>query len=108
MAGPAATLRAPAAWPASGKAAAAGVAVTAGEALGRSRGGLSTKIHLAVDGHGRPLPVLLSGGHAGDNPYLLPVLDAIAIRGPPGGRLRKRPGLPLADMDTPMTPPGQP
>ena len=88
---------APAAWPASGKAAAAGVAVTAGEALGRSRGGLSTKIHLAVDGRGRPLSVLLSGGQAGDNPYLLPVLDAIAIRGPAGGRPRKRPDLLLAD-----------
>jgi transposase len=73
------------------------VAVTAGEALGRSRGGLSTKIHLAVDGRGRPLAVLLSGGQAGDNPYLLPVLDAIAIGGPAGGRARKRPDLLLAD-----------
>ena len=85
-----------AAWPAPGKAAAAGVAVRAGEALGRSRGGLSTKIHLAVDGRGRPLAVLLSGGQAGDNPYLLPVLDAITIRGP-AGRPRKRPDLLLAD-----------
>lgn len=73
------------------------MAVTAGEALGRSRGGLSTKIHLAVDGRGRPLSVLLSGGQAGDNPYLLPVLDAIAIRGPGGSRARKRPDLLLAD-----------
>jgi transposase len=73
------------------------VPVTEGEALGRSRGGLSTKIHLAVDGRGRPLSVLLSGGQAGDNPYLLPVLDAIAVRGPAGGRPRKRPGLLLAD-----------
>ena len=40
--------------------------------------------------------MLLSGGQAGDNPYLLPVLDAIAIRGPAGGRLRKRPDLLLA------------
>ena len=76
---------------ASGKAAAARVAVTAGEALGRSGGGLSTKIHPAVDGRGRTLSVLLSGGQAGDNPYVLPVLDAIAIRGPAGGRPRKRP-----------------
>ena len=71
--------------------------VVPGEALGRSRGGLSTKIHLAVDGHGRPLSVLLSGGQAGDNPHLLPVLDAIAVPGPGGGRPRKRPGLLLAD-----------
>ena len=77
--------------------AAARVAVTAGEALGRSRGGLSTKIHLAVDGRGRPLAVVLTGGQAGDNPHLLSVLDAIAIRGPGGGRPRKRPALLLAD-----------
>ena len=30
------------------------------EALGRSRGGLTTKIHLAVDGHGRPLALLVT------------------------------------------------
>ena len=39
-----------------------------GEGLGRSRGGLSTKIHLAVDRRGRPLRVLLTPGQAGDNP----------------------------------------
>ena len=84
-----------ASWGAGG--AAARVAVTAGEALGRSRGGLSTKIHLAVDGRGRPLAVVLTGGQAGDNPHLLSVLDAIAIRGPGGGRPRKRPALLLTD-----------
>jgi transposase len=84
-----------ASWP-SGPARAR-VALTEGEALGRSRGGLSTKIHLAVDGKGRPLSVLLTGGQAGDSPQLLPALDAISIRGPGGGRPRKRPGLLLAD-----------
>ena len=34
--------------------------------VGRSRGGLSTKIHHIVDGAGRPLVVLLSGGQAND------------------------------------------
>lgn len=43
-----------------------------GEAIGRSRGGLSTKIPLAVEGRGRPLPILLIEGQAGDNPQLLP------------------------------------
>jgi transposase len=84
-----------ASWPAGGQGTA--VAVTPGEALGRSRGGLSTKIHLAVDGRGRPLSVLVSGGQAGDNPYLLPVLDAIAVRRAGPGRPRKRPALLLAD-----------
>ncbi len=35
-------------------------------ALGRSRGGLSTKIHLAVDGQGRPVRFLLTGGQRND------------------------------------------
>ena len=86
-----------AAWPAARPGAWAAVAVTAGEAIGRSRGGLSTKVHLAADGRGRPLAVLLSPGQAGDNPFLFPALDAIAIGGPCGGRPRKRPGLLLAD-----------
>jgi transposase len=86
--------RGSASWPAGrGR---ARVALTEGEALGRSRGGLSTKIHLAADGRGRPLSVLLTGGQAGDNPQLLPVLDAIAVHGP-AGRPRKKPVLLLAD-----------
>jgi hypothetical protein len=36
------------------------------QALGRSRGGLSTKVHLAVDGHLRPLSLHLTGGQAGE------------------------------------------
>lgn len=62
-----------------------------GEAIGRSRGGLSTKIHLAVDGPGRPLSILLTPGQAGDNPQLLPVLDRIRIGRPGPGAPRKRP-----------------
>ena len=34
----------------------------------RSRGGLTTKIHLATDTYGRPLRVILSSGQAGDAP----------------------------------------
>src|SRR5690606_15520376 len=46
----------------------------AGEALGRSRGGLTTKIHLATDGRGLPMSVILTPGQAGDNPQLVPLL----------------------------------
>ena len=53
-----------------------------GEAIGRSRGGLSTKIHLAVDGRGRPLSILFTPGQAGDNPQLLALLDAIRVNEP--------------------------
>ncbi|WP_295934082.1 IS5 family transposase [uncultured Xanthomonas sp.] len=35
-------------------------------ALGRSRGGLSTKIHLAVDSQGGPVRVVLTGGQRND------------------------------------------
>jgi transposase len=73
------------------------VAATNGEALGRSRGGLSTKIHLAVDGRGRPLSILLTPGQAGDNPQLFNVLDAIAVHDGGGGRPRKRPDMLIAD-----------
>src|SRR5215207_9924901 len=36
------------------------------EDLGRSRGGLTTKIHALVDGQGRPLCFLLTPGQAAD------------------------------------------
>ena len=36
--------------------------------MGRSRGGLTTKIHLATDTLGRPLRVILTPGQAGDAP----------------------------------------
>jgi len=68
-----------------------------GEAIGRSRGGLSTKIHLAVDRRGRPLSILLTPGQAGDNPQLLPLLDAISVHPPGPGRPRKRPEMLIAD-----------
>ncbi len=66
-------------------------------ALGRSRGGLSTKVHLLVDNKGRPLVVVVSPGQAGDNPALIPMLDQLRIarRGP--GRPRTRPELVRAD-----------
>ena len=34
----------------------------AAQALGRSRGGFSTKIHVSVDGLGNPLRFILTGG----------------------------------------------
>lgn len=37
-------------------------------ALGRSRGGLTTKIHLASDGNCRPLAFVLTAGQAGELP----------------------------------------
>ena len=68
-----------------------------GEALGRSRGGLTSKIHLAVDGRGLPLSVIIGPGQGGDNPQLLPLLDAIAVPRTGPGRPRKRPDHLAAD-----------
>ena len=38
----------------------------AAEAMGKSRGGLTTKIHALCDGHGRALHLLLSAGNVAD------------------------------------------
>jgi transposase len=47
----------------------------ADHALGRSRGGLSTKIHTLTDDRTRPVTVILTAGQDGDNPQLVPLLD---------------------------------
>jgi len=64
--------------------------------LGRFRGGLSTKIHAVVDGRGRPLVILLTGGQAGDAPMMLPLLASIRVTRP-RGRPRTRPDRVVAD-----------
>ncbi|MFP8959159.1 IS5 family transposase [Streptomyces nanhaiensis] len=61
------------------------------QALGRSRGGLSTKVHLAVDGRGLPLAIVLTPGHAGDAPAFTEVLETIRVPRTGRGRPRTRP-----------------
>jgi len=53
----------------------------ADHAIGRSRGGLTTKVHALADAGIRPVALLLSAGQAGDNPRLVPLLDALARSG---------------------------
>jgi len=67
------------------------------QALGRSRGGLSTKLHLIVDGNGLPLSLVLTAGQAGDNPQLSVLLDRISVARAGPGRSRIRPDHLLAD-----------
>ncbi|WP_156228336.1 transposase [Corynebacterium comes] len=69
----------------------------AGHGIGRSRGGLSSKIHAGVDGHGRPLSVVVIGGRRNDGVMLQTVLDDIHVpcRGP--GRARSRPDAVLIE-----------
>lgn len=45
------------------------------QTLGRSRGGLSTKIHALVEGLGSLARFCLTGGQVGDSPQALPLLD---------------------------------
>ncbi|AYN43284.1 IS4/IS5 family transposase [Streptomyces dangxiongensis] len=49
-------------------------------ALGRSRGGLTTtKIHLAVGGHCRPLAFVITPGQSGDAPAFTQVMTRLRV-----------------------------
>ena len=61
------------------------------EALGRSQGGFSTKVHLRVEGNGRPITAVLTGGERHEQLVLEAVLDTGAIRRQGPGRPRLRP-----------------
>ena len=43
------------------------IANNSGQHIGRSRGGLTSKIHVVVDGNGLPVQLGLTGGQAHDN-----------------------------------------
>jgi transposase len=49
----------------------------ADHSLGRSRGGLTTKLHLAVEQGQRPLSVVVTAGQRGDSPQLEAVMAGI-------------------------------
>jgi transposase len=66
-------------------------------AVGRSRGGLSTKIHQLVDGRGRPLVIAVTAGQAGDSPMLQWLLADLAVSRLGPGRPRTRPAALLGD-----------
>ncbi|MEU1820251.1 IS5 family transposase [Streptomyces roseifaciens] len=61
------------------------------EALGRSRGGLTSKIHLVSDGRRGPLAIVITPGQWGDAPQLIPILERIRVPRPAGGHPRTRP-----------------
>ncbi|MER6260848.1 IS5 family transposase [Streptomyces sp900105245] len=48
-------------------------------ALGRSRGGLTSKIHLACDGRGRPLAFVVPGGNTNDCTRFTAAMEAIRV-----------------------------
>ncbi|MFF7234535.1 IS5 family transposase [Streptomyces sioyaensis] len=67
-------------------------------ALGRSRDGLSTKVHLASDGWARPLALVDTAGQAGDAPAFEAVIAPIRVPRTRLGRPRTRPTAVLADL----------
>ncbi|MGA5221585.1 IS5 family transposase [Streptomyces koyangensis] len=66
-------------------------------ALGRSRGGLTSKIHLVCDGRGRPLGFVVTGGNTNDCTRFTAVMEAIRVPRIGPGRPRLRPDHVLGD-----------
>jgi transposase len=65
--------------------------------LGRSRGGFTTKIHLASEQGQRPLSFIITPGQWGDSPQFKAVLEAIRVPRVGRGRPRVRPDRVRAD-----------
>ena len=61
------------------------------QALGRSQGGFSTKIHLRAEGGGKPVVAVLTAGQRHEQIALPALLDCGAVKRPGRGRLRFRP-----------------
>jgi len=67
------------------------------EALGRSQGGFSTKIHLRCEGNGLPLTFLLTVGQRHETVVFEQLMEQGAVPRPQGGRPRLRPKRVVAD-----------
>jgi transposase len=65
--------------------------------LGRSRGGWTTKLHLACEQGQKILAVVVTAGQRGDSPQFPAVLEAIRVPRTGPGRPRTRPDRVLAD-----------
>ena len=69
----------------------------ADHALGRSRGGWTTKLHLGCEQGRKPLSILITAGQRGDSPQFAAVLERIRVPRLDGGRPRTRPDRVLGD-----------
>jgi hypothetical protein len=65
--------------------------------LGRSRGGLTTKLHLAVEQAQKPMSLVITAGQRGDSPQFQVVLGRIRVARLGPGRPRTRPDKVRAD-----------
>jgi transposase len=66
-------------------------------ALGRSRGGWTTKLHLAIEQGQKPLSLVVTAGQRGDSPQFQVVLERIRVARVGCGRPRTTPDRVLAD-----------
>jgi transposase len=73
------------------------VGATDGEAIDRSQGGTEHEDPSRRRWAGPAVVDPVNPGQAGDNPQLLPLLDAICSKTPGPGRARKRPDVLIAD-----------
>jgi transposase len=69
----------------------------ADHALGRSRGGWTTKLHLACEQGRKLMSLVLTGGQRGDSPQFITVLERVRVPRIGMGRARTRPDRVLAD-----------
>ena len=69
----------------------------ADHALGRSRGGLTSKLHLACEQGQKLMSLVVTAGQRGDSPQFAAVLAGIRVPRCGGGRPRTRPERVLAD-----------
>ncbi|MFE2022988.1 transposase [Streptomyces sp. NPDC059499] len=58
--------------------------------LGRSRGGFTTKLHLAVEQGQKPMSIVVTAGQRGDSPRFEPVLEKVRVPRTGPGRPRVR------------------
>ncbi|MYR93977.1 MULTISPECIES: IS5 family transposase [unclassified Streptomyces] len=65
--------------------------------LGRSRGGFTTKLHLAVEQGQKPVSIVVTAGQRGDSPQFEAVLDKVRVPRIGPGRPRVRPDSVRAD-----------
>ncbi|MFJ5718445.1 transposase [Streptomyces sp. NPDC093149] len=64
---------------------------------GRSRGGFTTKLHLAVEQSQKPMSIVVTAGQRGDSPQFEPVLEKVRVPRTRSGRPRVRPDRVRAD-----------
>ncbi|MET7370865.1 IS5 family transposase [Streptomyces sp. NPDC005566] len=65
--------------------------------LGRSRGGFTTKVHVAVEQGQKLMSIVITAGQRGDSPQFEPVLEKVSVPRIGAGRPRVRPHRVRAD-----------